>query len=323
MDDRAVTRSALIVNPSSGKASGKGLALAHKLQHHLNVTVNVLERFELLPAIINELAGKGVTDLFISSGDGTIQAIQTDLAERRPFKTLPRLGLLSHGTTNMTAADLGFRHRSLDAQAAFIANPQTTELRHRPTLRAANPRDGRPRHGMFLGTGAISKATLFCQQAFNAKGVKGDWATFATLAGAVSRLLFTAADPADQSRFDRPYPIEVTADGKSYATGEQLLLLSTTLNKLILGTKPFWGGKQAPIRTSILPYPVPNIARWLVPVMYGGEMRKVPQGAISFASGSLDITTPITFVIDGEFFEPPESEALRVETGPVFTYIRG
>jgi hypothetical protein len=26
-------------------------------------------------------------------------------------------------------------------------------------------------------------------------------------------------------------------------------------------------------------------------------------------------------VIDGEFFSPPKGEALRVETGPLFTYI--
>ena len=188
---------------------------------------------------------------------------------------------------------------------------------------AANPRDGKPRHGMFLGTGAISEATRFCQTVFNARGVKGNWASFATLAGAVSRALFTAPDPTDLARFDRPYPISVTSEGTPHATGDQLLLLSTTLDRLILGTQPFWGGKQAPIRTTIFPYPVPNILRWLLPALYGGEMRKAPPGATSFTSGSLEIATPVSFVLDGEFFDPPENEALRIETGPVFAYIRG
>ncbi len=39
--------------------------------------------------------------------------------------------------------------------------------------------------------------------------------------------------------------------------GQHLLLLATTLDKLILGTRPFWGGKAGPIRVSTLPYPVP------------------------------------------------------------------
>jgi hypothetical protein len=316
-------RAGLIVNPASGKSSGKGLALAEKLKGASAVPVRILERFGQLPQVLDEFAAAGITELFVSSGDGTIQAVQTELAERRPFVQLPRLGLLPHGTTNMTAADLGFRYRSIDAQAQFLANPEARILRPRPTLRAVNPRDGRPRHGMFLGTGAVSTATLFCQQAFNERGVGGNWASFATLASAVARSLFTAADPADPTRVDRPYLIAIDANGRSIATGEQLLMLSTTLEKLILGARPFWGGVHGPIRTSVIPYPVPGIARWLLPIMYGGENRKVPAGAASFSSASLAITTPVTFVIDGEFFEPPEHAPLRIETGPVYTYICG
>lgn len=313
----------LIVNPVSGKSSGKGLALAEKLKSVAAVRVHVLERFERLSQILDAFAAAGVTDLFVSSGDGTIQAIQTELAERKPFAQLPRLGLLPHGTTNMTAADLGFRHRSIEAQAQFLANPQARILRQRPTLRAVNPRDSRPRHGMFLGTGAVSTATLFCQQAFNVRGIGGNWAPLATLAGAAARAVLMPADPADESRFDRPYPIAIDADGRSMAAGEQLLMLSTTLEKLVLGARPFWGGGGGPIRTSVFPYPVPSLLRWLLPIMYGGENRKVPPGAASFSSAGLAVSTSVTFVIDGEFFEPPEHEPLRIETGPVFTYVCG
>ncbi len=316
-------RAGLIVNPASGKASGKGLALAERLKSAAAVPVRILERFGQLPQILDEFAAAGITELFVSSGDGTVQAVQTELAERRPFAQQPRLGLLAHGTTNMTAADLGLRYRSIDAQAQFIAHPEARILRPRATLRAVNPRDGRPRHGMFLGTGAISKASLYYQQTFNARRIGGNWAGFAPLAGAVARSLFTAADPADETRFDRPYPIAIDAGGRSIATGEQLLMLSTTLEKLILGARPFWGGVHGPIRTSVIPYPVPGIVRWLLPIMYGGENRKVPAGAASFSSTELAIRTPISFVIDGEFFEPPEHEPLRIETGPIFTYICG
>lgn len=323
MDDRPVRKAGLIVNPRSGKSSGKGLALANMLMHHIDVPVKILERFELLDSHINDLAGAGVTDLFISSGDGTIQAIQTILAERRPFAQIPRLSLLPHGTTNMTAADLGFRHKSIAGQADFIRELNVSDLRARPTLRCANPRDGRPRHGMFLGTGAVSMATLFTQQAFNSKGIKGNWAVFATLAGAVAKAMFTAADPRDESRFDRPYPMTVSTGGRALADGTRLLMLATTLEKLILNTKPFWGGKTGPVRATILPYPLPSIPRWIIPAMYGGEARTAPPGAVSFCAGELTIATPIPFVIDGEFFDPPEGEALRVETGPVFTYVCG
>ena len=57
--------------------------------------------------------------------------------------------------------------------------------------------------------------------------------------------------------------------------------------------------------------------------MYGGEDRRYPEGAISFSADSLEIASAVPYVIDGEFFDPPEGEALRVETGPVLTYLRG
>ena len=316
-------RSGLIVNPRSGKSSGKGLALAGKLSALPNVSVRVIEEFGRLPALLDDLARESVTDLFISSGDGTIQAIQTELAERQPFRTLPRLALLPHGTTNMTAADLGFRQRHLDAQTAFIANPAGGGTRDRRTLRAANPRDGRPRHGMFLGTGAISEATLYCQQAFNARGVKGNWATFATLAGAVAKTVFSKPNPDDATRFDRPFPIRVLADGQPMSDGTQLLMLATTLEKLILGARPFWGGRQEGLRASVLPYPVPNVWRWLVPLMYGAETRSVPPGATSRAAAVLEVWSSVSFVIDGEFFDGPAEGPLRIETGPAFTYLLG
>jgi diacylglycerol kinase (ATP) len=84
VDDCPVTRAGLIVNPRSGKSSGKGLALAGMLRQTGNVSIKIIDRFDMIEGLVGELAAEGVSDLFISSGDGTIQAIQTILAERRP-----------------------------------------------------------------------------------------------------------------------------------------------------------------------------------------------------------------------------------------------
>lgn len=316
-----MTRAGLIVNPLSGKTSGKGLALAELLRNTPTVSVQVIEDFRKLPFYLEQFAKAEVTDLFISSGDGTIHAIQTLLAEQSFFPHPPRLGLLPHGTTNMTAADLGFRSRSIRRQADFMQRLEPTVVKRRPTLRVANPRDGKPRHGMFLGTGAVSEATALCQRVFNARGVKGSWATFATLASTTARIAFTKADPHDETRLDRPYPLQVENDGFVYATGNQLMLLATTLEKLILGTKPFWGGGMGPIRASIFPYPVPNLLRWLPLVMYGGENRPTPPGAISFSGERFQISSQSNYVIDGEFFDGPLHAPLQVESGTMFTYL--
>lgn len=316
-------RAGLIVNPQAGRANGRGLALAAKLASQEGVSIRVLEKFQQIGPILAVMARDGVTDLFISSGDGTIQEILTRIAEDAIFPASPRICLLAHGTTNLSANDIGFCGRSTEAEAAFIMNPEASGEVIRHTIRCANPGDGKIRHGMFVGTGAVAEATAYCQEAFNKQGVGGQWAVARTLFTAMRRHLFETPQSGDQSRFDRPYAIAVEANGRRYADGQLLLQMSTTLEKLALGARPFWGGNTDPIRTSILPFPVPSVLRWTLPVMFGGEDRRAPPGAVSFCSRRLQVTSKTRFVIDGEFFPPPPNGPLQLEMGPVFRFLRG
>jgi diacylglycerol kinase family enzyme len=316
-------RAGLIVNPLAGKASGKGMALAAKLGANADVSVSIMRQFDELGGMLDTMAKAGVTDLFISSGDGTIQEILTRLAEHGRFRETPRICLLPHGTTNLSANDIGFRGRSTDAEAAFIRNPAASRIVVRHTIRCANPGDGKVRHGMFVGTGAVAEATRYCQQAFNRHGVRGQWAVARTLLTALRKHVFEAPAGDDEIRFDRPFAITVDANGRRYADGQQLLQMSTTLDRLALGARPFWGGKTGPIRTTVLPYPVPSVLRWTIPVMYGAENRSPPPGAVSFCAEKVEVTSETMFVIDGEFFPPPAGEALRLETGPAFSFLLG
>jgi diacylglycerol kinase (ATP) len=318
-----MSRAGVLINPNSGRGNGKGTALAQKLSGTSHLSMRMLEDFSRLTPYLMEMANDGVTDLFISSGDGTIQAIQTLITEKSIFKTLPRLCLLPHGTTNLTAADLGFKHRNITAQADYIQKLVHHDLRVRHTLRIVNAGDGAVRHGMTLGVGAASEATHYAQNAFNDKGVKGNFATFATIGGGIAKSIFSKAKPDDLTRFDKPYDMSIYQNGSIVCEGPQLMFIATTLEKMFFNTRPFWGGKKGQIRASVFPYPVPNLVRWLMPIMYGSENRKVPKGALSFSGNGFEIDTRHRFVLDGEFFEGPKSGPLKVEAGPAFTYICG
>ncbi len=316
-----MTKAAVIINPRSGRGRGKGLALAEKLRGHSALDLTLLERFEQLYPALQRVAATGAERLFISSGDGTVHAIQTWLAENLPAAKLPQLCLLPHGTTNLTAADLGFKNRNIAAQAEFIAAGTPTQINPRHTVHAVNPKSGAPLHGMFFGTGAIPEATLYAQRAFNDKGVGGDWATFATLAKATSKALFSKPDPTDINRFDHPHQIELVINDRIICSGTQLLMIATTLNKLILNSKPFWGGATGPLRTTTIPYPLPNPVRWLIPSLFGSENRNAPPGATSTACQACLLRSDTGFVMDGEFYDAPEDEPLRLEAGPLFHYL--
>lgn len=313
-------KSGLIVNPYSGRRNRRGLALAERLKASPGASVAMLERFSELPGILRRFAGEGVETLFISSGDGTVHAIQTELAERNPFGGLPRLAILPHGTTNMTAADLGVQAKGLDRQMALIeGGGDGGTCKVRPTVKVANPRDGRVRHGMFLGTGAIWSGVRFCQERVQATGLKGDWAAGISLAAGLARALLGRASPGEE-RLDRPYRMHIEADGEMRANGLQVVFLATTLDRLILGTRPFWGGASGPLRATAIAHPPPSL-RWARDVLYGGEERQLPAQCLSFSARNIVVSVGCAFVMDGEVFDPPEAEPLCIETGPEFTYL--
>ena len=317
----------VIINPKSAKQGRKGKALAKALEGVSNVAVEQIHDFADLPDILKDFAKRKIELLAVSGGDGTLQASQTFMAESKSFKTLPRLAVLPHGTTNMTAADVGLSVTKPERVADLLSRPgylkRATAIRTRRTVKVENLADTPTQHGMFFGTGAIYRAVVLCQRDIHAMGLKGDLAPAVTLATALAKSLFSRADAdQDPDRIDRGYPMSITVDGEVKAAFDQLLFLVTTLNKLILGSRPFWNVGDADLKASAVAYPHPSILRYLVPVLYGKPDRKLPEpDFLSFSGEQIGLSTESSVVIDGEMFEAPADGDIKISAGPAFEYL--
>jgi diacylglycerol kinase (ATP) len=313
LDDGAL-KIGLLVNPGSGRGTGKGLALAEKLKA---TPVEILQQFADLKPALQNLSNQGVDTLAISSGDGTVQAIQTLLAETTIFKTAPTLCLLSHGTTNLTAHDIGLRIQTVDAQATFLQSAMARESVTRSTLRIVNPHDGMPRHGMFFGTGVIGPAVRYAQRELNDKGIHGAKAGVLTFVKVAGDYLLNRNSP---DRIDQPHDMIVKSEGGEIASGPQLFCIGTTLHCLMAGAYPFWGQEIGEIRMTVVSHPPPHLLRWGLPIARGWASA-AGSGATSCNSGQISIQTSAAFMLDGEFFSGPQDAALHIETGTRFTYL--
>ncbi len=332
---------ALIVNPHSGGTNRSGLRLAEMVRHRPGVRAYVLERFAQLDEALAELAATPPEALFISSGDGTIQYVQTWLIERSglPRERWPVLALLPHGSTNMTAADIGYRSKDVREQAATIAEGgwrrAGARFHDRATVRLANPASDGPLHGMFLGGGVLAEATLFCRDTFNRKGLRGHWGPLLTMLSVGLKAIFRPAGPEDVQRIDRPQRMRVVVDNEPLGDGWQVAVLATTLNKLVLNARPFWGpctgaeqrgetpdSAQA-LRVSLFNYPYPFLLRWLPVVLWGGTNRRVHASMHSRCASRVEVATQGRFVLDGEEVHPPAGEPLIIERGPTLRYLLG
>src|SRR3546814_6271333 len=72
--------------------------------------------------------------------------------------------------------------------------------------------------------------------------------------------------------------VGMTFDDGRTETLEALLVLATTLERLVLGSRPFWGGGGGHLRFTAVAYPPQGLLRHARRVLYGGEDRALPAG---------------------------------------------
>jgi len=286
-----------------------------------------LEDFSTLPQIVLRLAQKECDHLIISGGDGTIQAVLTQLAEANPFTVQPTLILLPHGTTNMTAKDAGIASlsksdRVITSIAGYGVSQLPGEIVNRHTIRIANSGSGTPLHGMYFGWGAVHRAVLKCQKDVHAMGLRGDLGPALTLLGSWISHLFGRSG-CDPDRIVQGCDLNLVADGETKADSQQLLLSITTLEHLIANCRPFWNQSENALKTTLIAYPVQKTLRMLIPVLYGDKRRKISEpGYDSFPAKQLSFQTTSDCILDGEIVTAPENQPLQVSLGPEFRFLK-
>ena len=105
------------------------------------------------------------------------------------------------------------------------------------------------------------------------------------------------------------------------ADGELLVFLATTLERLVLKSHPFWGPETSQLRALTVDYPPPNVLRYILPLLYGGPNRGLPDSCKSRAARVIEVSGAVQWVVDGEFFDAPADEPLRLELGTEFTFL--
>ena len=267
----------------------------------------VIEQVGDIPAILSDFAAAEVTVVAVAAGDGTVQAVLTEIYGRRPFAQAPLLAVVPRGMTNMIAADVGVARKGkpLAALARLLAAPRATleaatETRH--ILRAENILNREPQYGMFFGGAGIVRAIDACLTKVHPYKVEHDAALAATLVGLLGSWLFRRGAKDDGLFYgDR---ITMTLDDQPAETVEALVVLATTLDRLILRSRPYWGEGRGPLRFTAIAYPPKGLLRHAWRILYGAPHRQLPAGYTSRASHRVALTMDCPFTLDGEMFEP-------------------
>lgn len=244
--------------------------------------------------------------LVIMGGDGTLQATLTALF-RQIRGGMPRLLVVAGGTTNMSAADLGARLKPVAALRALSAwlegagpPPRTVE---RAVLRVDGIKGGEAQFGMFFGAGAVLSGVRYYHEHVRPAGVHGSLGP--TLA--FGRLLLSLLR-------NRPHPLlpalparlsTVEAEWQS----DWLLVLASTLDRLLAGCRPYWGTERAPLHVTAVSQQPRHLLRTLPALLCGrgAAVAREQDGYLSHNFEALSLSGAPEFILDGERFQAGET----------------
>ena len=302
----------LLSNPHSGRNRSQLQGIESIVANHPGVHHRVTRNADAVPAALQELADRSVGIVAINGGDGTAARILTHLLQDSPFDRLPDIVLLPGGTTNMNVGDVGLRgnlKRAVKRLCRWADDRQMRcEVLQRPVLRVQPGNGGPAVYGMFFGTGAIIQGIEYCHANVHSRGVGNEigpgLAMARTVWGIVRR----------DRRFLKPVPVSVSIDsGAASPVQDELLLLVSSLERLFLGMRPYWGSGNGPLHTSMVRAGAGHFLRTLPSLLRGKPGRHATEAAgyRSYNCETVRLELDGAWTLDGELYQAQRS------TGPV------
>jgi diacylglycerol kinase (ATP) len=266
-----------------------------------------------LVEVTADLAARGTRLLVTNSGDGLVHGLLGALFQGGAFPTTPPLALLPRGMANMTAADVGLGSRGADTLARVLDAARRGDIeRHlvrRRVLKIEYDPAKPAERGMFFGAAGIYDAVQLTTGRMHGAGLKGAWANAATLLTVLGRAVTRGVASLGLGG----EAVGIGLDGDPVDTRPRALVLATTLDRLVLGSRPFWNPGAGPVHFTAFDHPAAGLVRHARRILYGGKRRQLPDPPYRSRDASrVELRLERPFTIDGEFFQAPPGSPVVV-----------
>jgi hypothetical protein len=301
-----------LVNPNSRRNRKVDATTLRALGPNIELTASPADA----PAALRRMAQNGVDVVVVSGGDGAVMTALSAILIDGAFDPPPILCLLPSGTTNMTAGDIGLKATLAEVKA--LVESGGGRLVTRPILRLDNVVDAngsRGAHaGMFFGAIGICRAIAFCRAHLHSRGVVGAGASWLTLLPLLLKNLISAKENGVLAPAPAAIRVLDHAGGEiETLNGPWSVLMASTLEKLVMGARPFWGEGAGPgIDATFVRAPPPRLARSIRPLLFGAAKRPPEPGYQSRRAAAFEITYTGQVTLDGELYEADAGTPLRL-----------
>lgn len=299
-------RVGVISNPQSGQNARRGLLMHVRelLQVHPQVANFDEDTVDGMVDAVEQMVRREIEILVVNGGDGTVQAVLTALLGT-PADALPLLAVLPGGTTNTTAHNVGYGKRPLQALHRLLAESAQGKVagtvERRPVLCA--DRGGDRRYAMMFGAGGIYHGILLARGPIESTGLRGDLGASLALATFMWKVV-----SGNGGTLFPPLHADIRIDGALVPREPYLGIISSTMDRTILGLHTYWGVGEGPVRFTALRCAPRHLPRALVSIVRGVS-RPYMRAELGYRSVNADevrMTFDSGYTLDGELFAPSE-----------------
>lgn len=276
-----------------------------------------VEDLPSIAAAVTEFCAAEVNLLAVNGGDGTAQAVITEFM-RRGIQG-PQLAILPGGTTNLSAYDLNGRgrlgkaFRVLAAQAALTPTQRATI--ERPLLEVRREREA-SQYGFFLGAGAILAGMQHFREHVGSRGLRDELAAGASLLRGIAGI-------AGREHAWSNHDTRVQVAGSEGFAGPLNLVLATTLERLLLGLRPWWDTALAPVHLTALAHEPKAFLRTAPAILRGRRNRRATPANGYHSSNVAEFQLAADgFALDGQIFSQSPGQAIQVRATTPVAFLR-
>ncbi len=321
-------RIALLSNPHS---TGN-LLILHHVREYCDACEDILhvevDGIDKISQTLDNIAKLNPEILVINGGDGTVQAILTEIYHGNHFKdNPPPVSVLPNGKTNLIALDLGAQGDSLKALDDILEIAKSDDLQNhiveRQLIALSNgDENSKAVLGMFLGGAGLADAILYCRHKIYPLGLPNPIShALATLAVLISVIF------GFESRFfpDKAKPVRISFIRNSELYGRFNVLIVTTLEKLVLGVKS--GSTQSSddgkMKMMAVDYGAMSLLRMFFASMTGKLGNKEIRGVHMEQGDHIQIDgEKSSVVLDGEIFVAEDNSPIVLRSTRPVSFLR-
>lgn len=287
---RDLSRAVLITNTLSGVNRRHGVEGVHAHAEAAGLRHYRVDDVDALDAVLRECARADIRLIVVNAGDGTVCRVLDAIRTGGWFVEEPVLALLRGGTTNMIHHDVGWRGRPETALRVMLSCLQAERCtrRERSVLQVHQAATGITRRGFFFGTHAVVRAIRRTRARLHNRGLSGAMSEVLAVAAMLWRLLWRRVE---HDPVLSPIPLEIRRSEEPWQAVAHILLMATTLRRMILGLRPLARGQRAGLAE--LNWPGYQLRPW---------MWCFARGRLE-ALQSISLRGELTWVLDGEIYD--------------------